>query len=250
MSLRPSSVSSGSTRVMVAEKLGHARRQAARGHDRRLVAQLREDAPHEPVHAVGLPIDDAGLDGGFRAGADGLVRIGQLDGGQTRGMREQGRGRGLHSRGDDAADEVPVPVGHLDVRGRSEVHHHHRRAVALLRGHRIRNAVGTDFVRCRIVRPEQPPCRRRLGRAHERLCAGQVVQRLRPCLRQLRHDRSQRRAAHLRKRQPCRFEQRQKLDAYLVRRMALVRGHTPHAYQGRLAVHADDGLRVAHVDSK
>ena len=54
-------------------------------------------------------------------------------------------------RRDDAARVIAGAIDHIQRDRRAEIQHHHRRAKAVPRGHRIGQAIRTDGVRLRII---------------------------------------------------------------------------------------------------
>ena len=97
----------------------------------------------------------------------------QRDVRQLSAVSEQRVGRGLHARRDNAAAEAAVAIDDLDVRGRSEVDHHHRRPVKRPGRHRVGHPVGADLAGVGVIGVEK--ALGRLGIAHQRPRAGGVL---------------------------------------------------------------------------
>ena len=163
-------------------------------------------------------------------------------------MSEQRVGRSLHARRDNAAAEAAVAIDDLDVRGRSEVDHHHRRPVKRPGRHRVGHPVGTDLAGVGVIGVEK--ALGRLGIAHQRPRAGGVLDGLHPGLGQLGHHRGDRRGAHLGKIEALEGKQRGEDDAQLVGRRLPIGGDSPHRAQRIPRVDPDYGMGVTDVNSK
>ena len=146
------------------------------------------------------------------------------------------------------AAEAAVAIDDLDVRGRSEVDHHHRRPVKRPSRHRIGHPVGADLAGVGIVGVEEPGGR--LGVAHQRERAGGILDRLHPRTGQLGHHRGDRRGAHLAQVKFLEGEQRGEDDAQLVGRRLPIGGDSPHRAQRIPSVHPNYGMGVTDVNGK
>ena len=220
--------------------------ETARGDDRRLVAQLREDALDQAIYLVCFTVNDACLNSLRGIAADGRMGVDEFGGSKLRGMLEQCRCRCFHTRRNHAADELAVAVDDLDVGGGAEVDHHDWRAVQGLGGDGIGHAVGADFRRAHVFGLEQESSR--FGVADERLGSQHALERGFPPDGERRHDRRQRRSFELFHVQLVGSQQRRELQAQLVGGVHLLRGDAPHVQQLGAVVDAEDRLGVSHVD--
>ena len=143
-----------------------------------------DDLVHLPDEAV----DQPGLQRGLRRLADHRRRRREVDAEEPCRAREQRVHRDLDPGRENAADVLPVGREDVEVRRRAEVDDDARRAVALLRGHGVRDPVGPDLARV-VVADRHPGAD---ARAHdERRHAGPALGELLVLADQRRHRRRQ-----------------------------------------------------------
>ena len=118
------------------------------------VATTGASTPSSPRIAVTMPstwpgeaVDDAGLEPADGRLPDHARRLDVVDLDEPRRTREERLHRGLDSRREHAADVLARRRDDVEVRRGAEVDDDHGSAVALLRGDRVDDPVGTDLAR-------------------------------------------------------------------------------------------------------
>jgi hypothetical protein len=113
----------------------------------RVGAELLANRGDDPIHLPGEAVHDTRLQRGDRRLADHARRLDEVDLAQARRAVEQRVHRDLDPRRQYPADILSSWGDDVEVRRRPEVDDDARRAVAVCRGHGIRDPVRADLAR-------------------------------------------------------------------------------------------------------
>ena len=131
--------------------------QPAGGDDARLDAELLPDGRDDSVHLTREAVDEPGLERRGGRAADRGRRLDEVHLDESGGALEERLHRDLDPRREHAADVLALGRHDVEVRRRSEVDDDARRAVALLRGDRVGDAVRAHLARVVVANGDAGP---------------------------------------------------------------------------------------------
>src|SRR5262249_41530158 len=127
--------------------IAHLLGEAARRDHLHVAVELASHALHQAVHEPCIPVDDTGLDVGYRVAADRLFRPHELDRIEPGRLRDQRLGGNDETGRDGAADELAARIDDVEVGGRAEIHDDEGRAVERHAGYNVADAIRSNLGR-------------------------------------------------------------------------------------------------------